>query len=102
LGLLAEVDVRILDRTAGLPLMQRHRTPDGRTATPTVVLMRNGRDAGAWVERPLVLQHLFLSMQANPEAGQRLAQRQTWYDSDHGATTLSEIVALAEQTASVP
>jgi hypothetical protein len=99
LSALADVDVRIVDRVVGRPIMARHRTPDGRTASPTIVLLRHGEDVGAWVERPAVLQQLFLSMRTNPESGQRLAERQSWYDADQGASALAEFVALAEQTA---
>jgi hypothetical protein len=95
----AQLDVRVVDRALGEPLMKRHHAPGDRTATPVVVLVRNGRDVGAWVERPAVLQQLFLSITSNPENGRRLAQRQSWYDLDGGRTTLKELVALAERTA---
>ena len=98
LASLAGVEVRIVGRAVGGPLMARYRTPDGRTATPIVILLRDGIEAGAWVERPRVLQELFESMRTNPESGRRLAERQTWYDADHGETTLSELVSLAERT----
>jgi hypothetical protein len=78
--------------------MTAHRTPDGRTATPTVVLLRNGRDVGAWVERPAELQEMFLSMSTNPESARRFSQRQSWYESDGGRSTLREVVALIETT----
>jgi Thioredoxin len=99
LGAMAGVETRIVDRTVGQPLMSRHRTPDGRAATPTVILLREGNDVGAWIERPLVLQRLFLTMGTNPDNGRQLAERQSWYDSDHGRTALSELVSLAEETA---
>jgi hypothetical protein len=99
LGAMAGVETRIVDRTVGQALMSRHPTPDGRPATPTIILLRNGSDEGAWVERPLALQHLFLTMGANPNNGRRLAERQSWYDADRGRTALSELVSLAEQTA---
>jgi hypothetical protein len=92
------VDARIVDRAAGAALMDRHRTPDGREATPTVVLLRDGRDAGAWVERPAPLQSLFLSIAIDPEAARRFADRQAWYAADRGRTTLEEVVALAERS----
>jgi hypothetical protein len=94
----AGVPLRIVDRSMGEPLMIAHRTPDGRTATPTIVLLRNGRDVGAWVERPAELQQMFLSMSTNAENARRFSQRQTWYESDRGLSTLREIVALIERT----
>jgi hypothetical protein len=98
----AGIPLRILDRTAGEPLMRAHPTSDGRTVTPTIVLLRNGRDAGAWVERPAELQQMFLSMSASPENAQRFAQRHLWYESDGGRTVLQEVLALIEQTSPAP
>lgn len=94
----AGIPLRILDRTAGGVLMDAHRTRDGRTATPTIVLWRNGRDVGAWVERPAELQEMFFSMATNPENARRFGQRQAWYESDGGRTVLKEVLALIEQT----
>jgi hypothetical protein len=95
----AGVPLRIVDRTIGAPLMNRHRTPDGRVATPTVVLLRNGREVGAWIERPGLVQRWFLSMATNPESARRFGERQSWYESDGGHTVLAEVTALAERTA---
>jgi hypothetical protein len=94
---LADVPFRLVDRATGEPLLRAHRTQDGRTATPTVVLLREGVDVGAWVERPAVLQDLFRSL-ASPESARRFAQRGDWYEADRGVTVLKEIVALVEQT----
>ena len=94
----ADIPLRILDRAAGASMMQAHPTADGRSATPTVVLWRNGRDVGAWVERPAALQEMFFSMSTNPENARRFAQRQAWYESDAGRTVLKELLALIEQT----
>jgi hypothetical protein len=94
----ASMPLRILDRAAGEPLMRAHPTPDGRTVTPTVVMWRNGRDVGAWVERPAELQQMFLSMSTSPENAQRFSQRHLWYESDGGRTVLKEVLAIIEQT----
>jgi hypothetical protein len=94
----AQVALRIVDRSEGASIMARHPAFDGRQVTPTVVLIREGIDVGAWVERPIPLQKLFQSL-ANPESTRQFAQRQAWYDADRGRTTLSEFVALAERTA---
>ena len=94
----AGVDVRIVGRAAGEPIVSAHRTRDGRPVTPIVVLLRNNRDVGAWVERPAPLQQLFFAMATNPENARQFAQRATWYDEDRGRTTIAEFVALVEQT----
>lgn len=98
LASLAHVELRIVDRTQGRPIMARHPAYDGRLVTPTVVLIRDDRDVGAWVERPEPLQRLFRSL-SDPESARQFGQRQAWYDTDRGRTTLSEFVALAEHTA---
>jgi hypothetical protein len=95
----AGVEMRIVDRAAGDALMARHRTRDGRKVTPTVVLLEDDRDAGAWVERPAVLQALFFSMATNGESARRFADRSAWYDADRGRTTIAEVLALVERTA---
>lgn len=92
----ASIPLRVFDRAAGASLMRAHRTPDGRTVTPTVVIWRNGRDAGAWIERPAELQQLFLSMSESPENARRFSQRRLWYESDRGRTVLKEVLALIE------
>ena len=94
----AAVPLRVVDSKAGAALTAAHRTPDGRTATPTIVVLRNGRDVGAWVERPAELQNMFLSMSTNPENAKRFSQRRSWYESDRGLSALREIVALIEET----
>ena len=94
----AQVDVKILDRTTGQAVMEQHRTPDGRAVTPTVVLVRDGRDVGAWVECPAVLQQMFRSMASSQALRDQFERRQSWYDADRGRTTLAEIVSLAERT----
>jgi hypothetical protein len=95
----ARVPVRVVDRTAGEPLMNRFRTRDGRTVSPIVVLLRDDRVAGAWVERPAPLQKAFESIATNPEARKQFENRQAWYDADGGRTTMEEIVGLAERSA---
>jgi len=94
----AGIPLRVLDRKAGAPLMRAHPTSDGRSVTPTVVMWRNGRDVGAWVERPAELQQMFFSMSTSPENAQRFSQRHLWYESDGGRTVLKEVLALIEQT----
>ena len=84
----AGVELRIVSRASGARLLGEHRTKDGRTATPLVVLLRNGQDAGAWVERPIPLQEAFERMSSSPDAAALAANRQGWYDRDGDAQHL--------------
>lgn len=94
----AGIEVRIIDRTVGAPVMLAHRSRDGRPVTPVIVLLRNNRDVGAWVEHPAVLETWFSSMATDAAAARRFANRAAWYDDDRGRTTVAEFVALAERT----
>lgn len=93
----AGIDLRIVGRAVGLPIMEQHHTPDGRPATPTIVLLRGDRVAGVFVERPSALQAWMLSepVQALP-VDERVSRKMSWYDWDRGESTVAELVALAE------
>lgn len=95
----AGVPLRIVDSTVGRAIMEAHKTPDDRAATPTIVLLRGTSIVGAFVERPKALQDWMLSdaAQALPQ-GDRVARKMSWYDWDRGDATLQEIVALAERS----
>jgi len=93
----AGVELRIVSKATGLTVAEAHRTPDGRAATPTVILLRKGKEAGAWVERPAVLQAWYISMEGKLTSAERLSRKLAWYDWDRGDTSLSEILALVEK-----
>lgn len=95
----AQIPVRVVDRVDGEALMARYRTRDARMVTPLVIVLRQDRVAGTWVERPAPLQQAFESMLKDPEARRRFENRQAWYDTDAGVTTMTEIVTLAERSA---
>jgi hypothetical protein len=90
------IELRIVDRVVGAPLLNQYRTLDQRIATPLVVWIRDGHDAGAWVERPTALQKLFVAMR-NAHDNERLVRKEEWYRQDRGQSTLTEIVALLER-----
>jgi hypothetical protein len=92
----AKTELRIVDRQDGAEIMRRHPASDGRSVTPTVVLLRRGIDVGAWVERPAPLQRMFQSL-ADPDSARQFADRERWYAADRGRTTLAEFVDLAER-----
>jgi hypothetical protein len=80
-------------------VLEQHKSPDNRTATPTVVLLRDGKDVGAFVERPVTLQTWMTGFAQTLSQQERLSRKASWYDWDRGDSTVAEIVALAEKTA---
>lgn len=94
----AGVELRVINSQAGRPFTEAHHTPDGRAATPTVILIRDGKDVGAWVERPGALQAWFTDMTDKIDSAERQQRKMNWYDWSRGDDALQEIVALAEQT----
>jgi len=93
----AGIELRIVNKATGLTVAQAHPTPDGRAATPTVILLRKGVEAGAWVERPAALQAWYLSMEGKISREERQTRKIAWYEWDRGDTSLSEILALVEK-----
>jgi hypothetical protein len=93
--LVPTIEMRIVLPGPGRPVQESHRTPDGRAATPTFVLIdADGKDAGCWVERPAVLQESFIKAKAENAIDAWAGAKQGWYDADAGASTLREIVAM--------
>ena len=83
------VEMRLINPTAGKAVQEAHRTPDGRAATPTVILLdAEFNERGCWVERPANL----IALMKEPNFG----SRQDWYEKDQGASSLEEIVAMIE------
>lgn len=89
------LQLRMLDTLRGRPVMEAHRTPDGRAATPTVVVLgESGRLLGAWVERPSSTQTWFLEQQKVMMQKPLHDQLEAWYAADAGKTTVAEIAEL--------
>ena len=89
--------MRIIDSEVGRAIMDAHLTPDGRPATPTVILLTEDfEEAGCFVERPRILQDWWLESAEQLEHEDRLEQKYAWYDEDQGQETLKEIVELIE------
>ncbi len=94
------LDMRIINSTVGRAIMESHRTPDGRAATPTVILLTEDfEEAGCFVERPRYLQDWWLSNEDKLSEKDRLDQKYAWYAEDKGQETLEEIVAMIEAAA---
>jgi len=94
------LDMRIINSTVGKAIMESHRTPDGRAATPTVILLtEDSEEAGCFVERPRYLQDWWLSNEDDLSRKDLLDQKYAWYAEDEGQETLEEIVAMIEAAA---
>ena len=72
-------------------------TPDGRAATPTVVLLDElYQEAGCWIERPAPIQSWYIEKRTTMPIEEVYEGIVSWYEEDAGRTTLREIVALLE------
>jgi len=90
--------MRIINSTVGRPVMDANLTPDGRAATPTiVVLTEDDVVIGSWVERPSTAQAWFLEQQKSVMQQPLHEQLMKWYSDDAGRTTMAEIAALLER-----
>lgn len=104
LALLAErasnLELRIIDSDVGREIMETHRTPDGRPATPTVLILDElYREVGCWVERPSELQEWALDARPRLRDNEFFSQKMSWYAEDGGSSTVSEIVEALEGAA---
>jgi hypothetical protein len=89
------LEMRLIDSQRGEAVMEAHRTPDGRTATPTVVVLGDdGRLIGAWTERPSSTQAWFLEKQKTTMQTPLKAELMAWYANDAGKTTVAEIADI--------
>ncbi len=87
------IEMRLVNSTDGRAVMESHRTPDGRPATPTIVLLdREFNERGCWIERPQPLVERMKN-------GETFEGKMRWYDTDRGASSLAEIVAMVEAAA---
>ncbi|MFT5142748.1 MAG: hypothetical protein ACI80V_003528 [Rhodothermales bacterium] len=94
------VDMRIVHPRFGDAIMDSHPTPDGRGATPTVILLDAQFDeVGAFIERPAPLQEWALANKNQLGSAQFLKEKFAWYDQDLGRTTIEEVVSLMEEAA---
>jgi hypothetical protein len=96
----AGIPLRVVDAAAGRPIMEAYRTPDGRAATPTVLLLDGGFEtAGCWIERPAALQAWTIERGSGLPTQQFSDRKAGWYLGDRGRDTVLEFVELLEAAA---
>jgi hypothetical protein len=92
------LDMRVINREIGKAVMEAHRTPDGRTATPTIsILAEDWHFIASWTERPSSIQSWFLEKQKTTMQKPLHDELLAWYAKDAGKTTVVEIADLLER-----
>jgi len=91
------VELRIVHSDLARAVMEAHRTPDGRAATPTVILLdANYAERGCWIERPAELRDWLLTNKGKRKDSELFEHKMTWYDTDKGDHTVEEVAAMIE------
>ncbi len=97
------LEIRIANSKDGRWLMERHRTPDGRAATPTIVLLDPaGAERGCIIERPLKLREWVSENKPKMSDDDFQKAKMAWYLEDRGRQTVLEMVLLLEAAGKGP
>ena len=92
------LEIRVVGSKAGRAIMEAHPTPDGRAATPTVVVLdADGRFLASWTERPSGIQSQVIEQKKTQMQSVVHDHLMKWYEKDAGKTTMAEIAALVEK-----
>ncbi len=93
----ATLDMRIVHPDSARWIMEENPTPDGRAATPTVLILDSSfRAVGAFIERPAELQQWALENRSALSSGDFLREKFAWYDRDAGRQTVAEVLTIIE------
>jgi len=97
-SLAGKVELRVVRSTPAHWLMERHKTWDGRAATPTIVLLdEQWNEVGCWVERPAALARWAREQQPKLSHEDFLEKKYAWYDADRGRETVRDVVEMIER-----
>ena len=91
------LSLRIVLPTEGKRVQESHRSLDGRTATPTLVLLdAGGNDVGCLVELPAPLRQWNHNNRGVVSDDSLHAYRSSFYAKDRGVSVTTELVELLE------
>ena len=91
------LDFRITDPEVGQRWMDAFRAPDGRSATPTILLLDEAYEIrGCWVEMPASVWDFWQPALERGEAEQMLDRKMAWYLEDQGRETLTDLLEILE------
>ena len=95
-----KLELRVISAARGRQIQAQHRTPDGRRATPTIVVLdENSRFIGAWVERPAELQKWYIENKPSLDRDELYERVNEWYEKDAGRSTVNEVLAIMQRDA---
>ncbi len=95
-----KLEVRVIGRAEGSRIQSEHLTPDGRLATPTIIVLdENNRYIGGWVERPAELRKWYLENKPKVTQGALYEHVNKWYTEDAGRSTIREILTILAREA---
>jgi Thioredoxin len=87
----------VLPANGGRAVQESHRSLDGRTATPTLVLLdASGNDVGCIVELPAPLRRWTDKARATVSSDSMHTYRDSFYGKDRGVSITTELVELLE------
>ena len=90
-----KLELRVIGRAQGRRVQAAHLTPDGRMATPTIVILDDADNfIGAWTERPSELQKWFIDNKGSLGSDELHAQMAKWYAEDAGRSTVKEVLSI--------
>ena len=92
------LELRVISRRDAPGIQEAYQTPDGRRATPTVVILdQRNAPLAAWVERPAELQQWYINNKPSMATEELHAHMDKWYATDAGRSTIREIITLLER-----
>jgi hypothetical protein len=92
--------MRAVEPRVGRALMESHPTPDGRAATPTILVLDElGEVRGCWIERPAPDQYWYLENPENLGSVEKFAAKTAWYQADRGVHAVMEFTRILEAAA---
>jgi hypothetical protein len=91
------LDLRIVLPVNGRPVQDTHRSLDGRTATPTIVLLDSkGNDVGCIVELPKAIREWAHGVRGTVSSDSLHAGIRTFYAANRGVAITTEAVEMLE------
>lgn len=94
---LERVDLKVVLPGPGKPAMEAHRTPDGRAATPTILLLdESGAVRGCIIERPQALIDWLAAPPDSIKDQSTYQRKMAWYAANEGKAIAAEFVAMLE------